>query len=202
MSTKHSTRIPLFFAFWYLGIVPAFCYGILLCFADQVANDYHLNIDSAYYFFLAILLIPLLYFPFVVMIIWRSANNYTGNKIVASLAKGFSLITLIAFLISILYLLYIPPEPSTKYVNNRSKFTDTLGKTMRFQTKSIILDTAAMSQKKIDAIITRDHNDIVSSLCSSKSTLDLLQHHDVIYEYYDINEKYIYGFKVTKQDCN
>jgi hypothetical protein len=77
--------IPLSKTFWLFGVcVSALFKAIFLCFTFQPQI---FSTDIGWIFFLSMTILALIYGPFILVSIWRSANKYKGLARYAIMAK-------------------------------------------------------------------------------------------------------------------
>lgn len=91
-------EVPLAETYWFYGVVLSMAIGLAARFAGLVPGS-----SAAKLFLLALLL----YWGFISISIWRSANRYRGRQLWARLAKWAVVLSALPFIIPLVVMIFL-----------------------------------------------------------------------------------------------
>ncbi len=211
-------KYKLFVVFWGFAVLALIVYNLVsvIIFNNIFKLSDYENFELGYNLFFAL---PFMYFPFVMIAVWNSAQNYTGpNKIWAWLAKGLMGVGCVALLFYASS--FFMSHYSTKFTASELlELSDGLNKSLPQKIEPDVLVTKTSfennrfmfqyqitnklrSELHVKTFVIAFKDELKKQVCQDKFTLKVLNNDFLLdYQYIDKLGTEIYTFNFKKDDC-
>jgi hypothetical protein len=164
-------------------------------------------------------LFSLVYVPFILIAVWRSAGKHKGSKFWANIARGIVIINVIGFISGIISEI-VSPDTETEQKLTLQQEIDQLNASLpsmvndeeRFdrvfiRNRDIYFDYTLVSLQAngIDMVAFHDYMfaGLLENVCDDESMRPLLEAgRNFVFSYQDQQENFMTEITITNQDCN
>ncbi len=210
-------KYKLAIVFWVFGVLAVVAYHLasISIFNHLFKLSEYEHFQLGYSIFFAL---PFVYFPIVIIAVWNSASQYSGQKIWAQSAK----VMMVLWIISLLYyaIYSFMAEYSSKITSAElTEWSVLLNKSLpqtvepnvqlnktSFNNNQFIYQYQIMNQVReqlhVKTFVVGFKPALKKQVCEQAFTRKVLNNHFLIsYEYIDKNGEEIYTFTVKSEDC-